>query len=78
MVRWSVPTAADSVSIGSGCTVTIDTAATALSLIVFDGGVLQYEEATARTLAIGDDITVGVGGIFQSQQRVLRRGTCCP
>ncbi len=65
---WSggVPTAADSVSIGSGCTVTIDTAATALSLIIFNGGVLQYEETTARTLAIGDYVTVGVGGIFQS------------
>ena len=65
---WSggVPTAADSVSIGNGCTVTIDTAATALSLIVFNGGVLQYEETTARTLAIGDYVTVGVGGIFRS------------
>ena len=65
---WSggVPTAADNVTIGSGCTVTIDTAATALSLIVFNGGVLQYEETTARTLAIGDYVTVGVGGIFQS------------
>ena len=65
---WSggVPTAADSVSIDSGCTVTIDTAATALSLIIFNGGVLQYEETTARTLAIGDYVTVGVGGIFQS------------
>ena len=65
---WSggVPTAADNVTIGSGCTVTIDTAATALSLIVFNGGVLQYEETTARTLAIGDYVTVGVGGTFQS------------
>ncbi|HEU5066127.1 MAG TPA: hypothetical protein VFT86_09695, partial [Gaiellaceae bacterium] len=53
-------------SIGSGCTVTIDTAAAALSLIVFNGGVLQYEETTARTLVVGDYVTVAVGGIFQS------------
>ena len=45
---------------------TIDTAATALSLIIFNGGVLQYEETTARTLVVGAYVTVGVGGIFQS------------
>ena len=66
---WSggvVPTAADNVSIGSGCTVTIDTAAAALDLTVLSGGVLQYEDTTARTLTAAGNVTVAGGGIFQS------------
>ena len=66
---WSggvAPTAADTVSIGSGCTVTIDTAAVALDLTVFSGGVLQFEDTTARTLTAGGNVTIAGGGILQS------------
>ena len=66
MVRRRRPTAADTVSIGSGCTVTIDTAAAALDLTVLSGGVLQFEEATARTLTAAGNVTVADGGILQS------------
>ena len=52
--------------IGSGCTVTIDTAATTLDLTVMSGGILQYEDTTARTLTAAGNVTVGDGGIFQS------------
>src|SRR5205085_2340332 len=66
---WSggvVPTAADSVTITNGCTVTIDTAATALSVNVQSGGILQYEAVTARTLTVGQSVTIDSGGTFQS------------
>ena len=61
-----VPTAADDVLIGSGCTVTIDTAAAALNVSVSSGGTLQYEDTTARTLAVGANVTVDAGGTLQS------------
>ena len=52
--------------IGSGCTVTIDTAAAALNVSVSTGGTLQYEDTTARTLAVGANVTVDAGGTLQS------------
>jgi hypothetical protein len=68
---WSdglVPTAADTVIIANGTTVTIDVAAVCRRLVVGQGtsGVLQYEATTARTLTVGSDLTVAAGGTFQS------------
>ncbi len=66
---WSggvVPTSADDVTITNGCTVTIDTAAAALNLTVVNGGTLQYEDTTARTLTVGANVTVNAGGSFQT------------
>ncbi|HEV7858018.1 MAG TPA: fibronectin type III domain-containing protein [Pyrinomonadaceae bacterium] len=63
-----VPTAADNVTIVDGATVTIDIAATALNLTVGQGtsGILQYEPTTARTLTVGQAVTIATGGVFQS------------
>ena len=64
---WSggvVPTAVDNVAITNGCTVTIDTAAVALDLIVTPGGTLEFEETTARTLTLAGNATVA--GTFRS------------
>src|SRR5204863_1405814 len=64
---WStgiVPTASDAVTIAGGTTVTIDTAAVAYSVSV--AGTLQWEQTTARSLAVGTDATVQSGGTFQS------------
>src|SRR4051812_29606976 len=61
-----VPTAADDATITSGCSVTIDTAATALNVTVANGGTLQYEDTTARALTVGSNVTVDTGGVFQS------------
>lgn len=61
----SVPGAGDNVTIGAGCTVTIDTAATALNVTVQNGGILQYEDAVARSLT-ATGATVDTGGTFQS------------
>ena len=68
---WSsgtVPTSADNVTIANGHTVTIASAATCASLTVGQGvsGVLQFETTTARTLTVGGDVTIAVGGTFQS------------
>ena len=68
---WSdglVPTAADTVIIANGTTVTIDVAAVCRRLVVGQGtsGVLQFEATTARTLTVGADVTVAAGGTFQS------------
>lgn len=65
---WSggVPTANDNVTIQSGCTVTIDTAAVALTVTVQSGGVLQFDSATGRTLTTGFNATINSGGIMQS------------
>jgi hypothetical protein len=66
---WSggVPTAGDNVTIGSGCTVTIDTAAVGLNLTVQSGGLLQYDAgAVVRTLTLGGNVTIDSGGIVQS------------
>lgn len=62
----SVPNAADNVTIQNGCTVTIDTAAVALSFTVQSGGVLQFDSATGRTLATGFNSAINAGGTLQS------------
>lgn len=62
----SVPTGGDNVTIGSGCTVTIDTAAVAFSTTVNSGGTLQFDAAAAQSLTVGQDVTVNAGGLFQS------------
>jgi FG-GAP-like repeat/Fibronectin type III domain len=64
-----VPGAGDNVTIADGSTVTIDTAATALSVTVGTGGaaaLLQYESTTARTLTVGQAVAVATNGILQS------------
>ncbi len=63
-----IPTSTDNVTIADGQTVTIDIAAVAYSLTVGQGtsGVLQYEQTTARTLTVGDNVTIANGGTFQS------------
>ena len=60
-----VPTAADNVTIPLGCTVTIDSS-NALTVTISSGGVLQFEDTTARTLAVTDDVTIDTGGTFRS------------
>nr|MBP7483541.1 hypothetical protein [Lacunisphaera sp.] len=61
-----IPTNADSVTIGSGCTITIDTAATALTIVVQSGGVLEYDATVAQTLTVVQSVTVDAGGIFRT------------
>ena len=58
---WSggvVPTNTDDVTIVSGATVTIDTAAVALDVTVNSGGTLLWDTTTARTLTTGLSVTV--------------------
>lgn len=62
----SVPTAGDNVTIGSGCTVTIDVASSAINVTVQNGGILQFEQTTARTLTASGNVTVDSGGNFSS------------
>src|SRR5262249_55886911 len=54
------------VTIVSGATVTIDTAAVALSVTVNNGATLIWDATTARTLTVGTLVTINSGGIFQS------------
>jgi hypothetical protein len=61
----SVPTSGDNVTIASGTTVTIDSS-NCLNLTVQNGGVLQFEATTARTLTVGQSVTINSGGTFQS------------
>lgn len=62
----SIPTAADNVTIGAGCTVTINVASTALNITVENGGILQFEQTTARTLTVLQNVTIDAGGTFRS------------
>ncbi|GEM_PF-3420216 len=63
-----VPTSSDAVTIADGSTVTIDAAAACASLTVGQGtsGILQFEETTARTLTVVNDVTIRQGGIFST------------
>jgi hypothetical protein len=68
---WScghVPTSADDAVIANGTTVTINTAAVASNLTVGQGvsGVLQYDPTTPRSLTLGGNATVSLGGTFQA------------
>jgi lipopolysaccharide export system protein LptA len=64
----SVPQSYHHVTIVDGATVTINTAANAYNLNVGQGtsGILQFESGTARTLTVTNDVTIAVGGTFQS------------
>ncbi|MCP9749472.1 T9SS type A sorting domain-containing protein [Ferruginibacter sp. HRS2-29] len=63
-----VPGGSDDVIIADGATVTINTDASALSVTVGQGtsGILQFEQATARTLTVGGNVTVAAGATFRS------------
>ncbi|HEV8269615.1 MAG TPA: hypothetical protein VGR00_15335, partial [Thermoanaerobaculia bacterium] len=63
-----VPTANDNVTIANGAAVVIDTAAVAYSVTVGQGasGSLLFEPTTARTLAVGNSVTIANGGTFAS------------
>lgn len=73
-----VPTASDQVTIVNGATVTIDTDAVAYRVNVGTGGafaesdlggttsVLQFESGTARSLTVGDDVTIATNGALRS------------
>lgn len=70
---WSdgiVPVATDDVTINDGVTVTIDfpVGATCNNLTVGQGvsGILQYEVTTARLLTVAQNVTIALGGTFQT------------
>ncbi len=66
---WSsgaVPTTNDIVTIPGGATVTIDTAATANSVIVNASGILQFEALNSRSLTLVQNVTIASGGALQS------------
>jgi uncharacterized repeat protein (TIGR01451 family) len=72
---WStgiVPTGNDAVTIATGTTVTIDTAAVAYSVSV--AGTLQFEQTTARTLTVGTNVTVQSGATLQSNPAGTQTG----
>src|SRR6185295_5957479 len=68
------PTTNDSITIASGHTVTIDTAATALNVTVVSGGILQFEQTTARTLTLPLSATIDSGGIIRSNPAGTQTG----
>src|SRR6185295_2342378 len=70
----SVPTSADNVTIGSGCTATVDTAASALTVGIQSGGVLQFELTNAQTLTVAQAVVVNSGGILQSNPAGAQAG----
>jgi hypothetical protein len=64
-----VPTASDSVLI-KGFTVIIDTAAVALNVTIGNnsaGGLLKWDKTTARTLVVGQDVTINGDGDFWTE-----------
>ncbi|PYS73925.1 MAG: hypothetical protein DMF69_03455, partial [Acidobacteria bacterium] len=72
-----IPTANDNVTIVNGATVTIDTAAVALSVNVGTGGtpaVLQWEATNAQTLNVGFNVVVAANGTFQSASSGTQTG----
>ena len=52
-----LPGGGDTVTIGSGCTITVDTSASVLNLAVNSGGTLEFESTTARTLTVTFAVT---------------------
>jgi hypothetical protein len=64
-----VPTVNDNVTIADGATVTVDTAAVALSVTVGTGGSaanLVWDATTVRTLTVGTSVSIASNGTFQS------------
>ena len=67
-----VPTNADNVTIGAGCTITVDvTTAVAFNTTVQSGGILQYITTPASTLTVSQDVTVNSGGTITAGAGVL-------
>ena len=67
-----VPTNADNVTIGSGCTITVDvTTAVAFNVTVQSGGTLQYITTPASTLTVSSNVTVDSGGTITAGAGVL-------
>ncbi len=60
-----VPTLGDNVTISTGHTVTINSS-NALNVVVQSGGILEFETTTARTLTVGQSVTINSGGIFRT------------
>ena len=64
-----VPTASDNVTIADGATVTINTAASALTLGVGTGAgpaaVLQFESNNPRTITVGTFVVIAANGTFK-------------
>ena len=74
---WSggqVPTSSDNVVISNGTTVTIDTAAAALSVTVAPGALLQFEANTARTLTVSTSLTISTGSTFRTSPAGTQTG----
>lgn len=69
-VGGQVPGADDIARIADGATVTIDTAAVALSVEVGSGvggpAVLVWDAGTARTLVVGQSVNIASNGVFRS------------
>jgi len=67
-VGGQVPGPTDAVTITSGHAVTIDTAASCLSLTVGTGlaATLRFEPATARTITVGQNVLINAGSSFVS------------
>jgi hypothetical protein len=64
-----VPTANDNVTIADGATVTVEVAANAYTIAVGTGGsasILQFEQTTARTLTVGNNMTIAGNGTVRS------------
>jgi hypothetical protein len=64
-----VPTANDNVTIADGATVTVEVAASAYTVTVGTGGaatILQFEQTTARTLTVGNNVTIASNGTLRS------------
>jgi hypothetical protein len=68
-----VPTGTDNVTIQNGHTVTIDSS-NAFSVTVQSGGILQFEQTTARTLTVGTSVSIDAGGTFQSNPAGTQTG----
>src|SRR6185436_19000862 len=68
-----VPGAGDNATIVTGATVTIDSS-NCLNLTVQTGAILQFESTTARTLTVGQNVTIDSGGIFQSNAAGTQTG----
>jgi hypothetical protein len=67
-----VPTNADNVTIGSGCTITVDiTTAVAFNVTVQSGGILQYITTPASTLTVSSNVNVNSGGTITAGAGVL-------
>src|ERR1041384_216397 len=69
----SIPTVNDNVTIATGHTVTINSS-NALNVTVQSGGILQFEDTTARTLTVGQSVTINSGGTFQTASTGTQTG----